>query len=367
MAVKTAELHDSKSLKRETRVLKKLKGNPYIVECCGADISHEGDARSKYYNLLMEYANRGTLNRLMNSYNKGELPESHLACYAFMLLKGISSIHKKGIIHCDLKPDNVLVFNDHEGYNFLKLADFGVSKSKDGENIYGVRGATHASAPEMRINREQKLLRLEIPDYVSPSGKDFVTRCLQFDANNSRWTADELLEHPFIQENLRGMIPTLDLRQSELTKRSSNNPLSGSQSLTKELFGQIQSKQMLLPHQLCPLSIRIAAEGGKMRFLWLLMLIRTIGSSGHLSRNVTTNVSGRPSFVNIGSTLTLDSFIGKAAKVAMDAAVEDVNINLAVLSGTKLNVTTFDSGHSGFLGIVEGNHLVTLLLIKFSK
>ncbi|CAI9087302.1 OLC1v1021339C1 [Oldenlandia corymbosa var. corymbosa] len=289
MAVKTVELNKSKSLKWETRVLKKLKGNLYIVECYGADISQEGDAGTKCYNLLMEYANGGTLNTLVNSYN-GKLPEFELAIYTFMLLKGISSIHEKGLIHWDLKPDNVLVFNDHEGYRFLKLADFGVSKSLDGgENIEGVRGATDYAAPEtlrngvygkpadiwslghtvlymmngrMWINREHKRLRLEIPDHVSPSGKDFLTTCLQFDPD-SRWTADELLEHPFIQENLRGMIPTLELRQSEFTKRSSNySPLSGSWSLTKDLFGQIPPrKQMLLPHHLCQLSsTRIAGD-----------------------------------------------------------------------------------------------------------
>ncbi|CAI9110464.1 OLC1v1010493C1 [Oldenlandia corymbosa var. corymbosa] len=92
-------------------------------------------------------------------------------------------------------------------------------------------------------------------------------------------------------------------------------------------------------------------QGGKMRILWLLVLI--VLCSGHLSIVVNTNASRRPKSVNIGSILTLNSIIGKAAKVAIDAAVEDVNSNLSVLPGTKLNITTFDSGNSGFLGLVD--------------
>ncbi|CAI9110463.1 OLC1v1010492C1 [Oldenlandia corymbosa var. corymbosa] len=93
-----------------------------------------------------------------------------------------------------------------------------------------------------------------------------------------------------------------------------------------------------------------------MRILWLLVLV--VLGGGHLSRGANTNMSGRPKSVNIGSILTLDSFVGKAAKVAIDAAVEDVNSNLAVLPGTKLNITTFDSGNSGFLGIIEAMHFM---------
>ncbi|KAB1201732.1 Glutamate receptor 3.6, partial [Morella rubra] len=64
--------------------------------------------------------------------------------------------------------------------------------------------------------------------------------------------------------------------------------------------------------------------------------------------------STRPDVVNIGAILSFNSSIGKVAKVAIEAAVEDVNSNPAVLNGTKLKLEMRDAKlSSGFLGIVE--------------
>lgn len=64
--------------------------------------------------------------------------------------------------------------------------------------------------------------------------------------------------------------------------------------------------------------------------------------------------SSNISVVNVGAIFPFNSTIGKVAKVAMLAALDDLNSNPDVLGGTKLNITMKDSGYSGFLGIVEG-------------
>lgn len=64
-------------------------------------------------------------------------------------------------------------------------------------------------------------------------------------------------------------------------------------------------------------------------------------------------VSARPKVVNIGCMLSFNSLVGPISKVAVEAAVEDINSNPHVLGGTKLNLITLDSNSSGFLGIVE--------------
>ncbi|QHN88555.1 MAP kinase kinase kinase [Arachis hypogaea] len=51
-----------------------------------------------------------------------------------MIVKGLSHIHRKGIVHCDLKPESILVFPslDKEIANYqLKIADFGLLKTKE--------------------------------------------------------------------------------------------------------------------------------------------------------------------------------------------------------------------------------------------
>ncbi|KAE9600712.1 hypothetical protein Lal_00045368 [Lupinus albus] len=60
----------------------------------------------------------------------------------------------------------------------------------------------------------------------------------------------------------------------------------------------------------------------------------------------------RPESVNIAAVFTFDSVIGRAAKVAMEMAVSDVNADPTVLTGTKLNLIMKDAGCSVFLGSI---------------
>lgn len=53
-----------------------------------------------------------------------KLSTSDIRYYAHELLKGIAYAHSKGIIHKDIKPDNVMI--DHE-FRVLKIIDWGIS------------------------------------------------------------------------------------------------------------------------------------------------------------------------------------------------------------------------------------------------
>ncbi|CAL5035585.1 unnamed protein product [Urochloa decumbens] len=66
----------------------------------------------------------------------------------------------------------------------------------------------------------------------------------------------------------------------------------------------------------------------------------------------------RPSEVAVGALFTYDSSIGRAAQLAIELAVDDVNAEGTVLSGTKLNMVTQDSKCSGFLGTIEAFQLM---------
>ncbi|XP_068329550.1 glutamate receptor 3.6-like [Pyrus communis] len=89
-----------------------------------------------------------------------------------------------------------------------------------------------------------------------------------------------------------------------------------------------------------------------MSIVWLLVLM--IFCNGLASNGAsTTNVSTRPDVVNVGAIFSFDTIIGKVAKVAIEAAVEDVNSDPSVLGGTKMIVTKQDSNYSGLLGIIE--------------
>ena len=88
-----------------------------------------------------------------------------------------------------------------------------------------------------------------------------------------------------------------------------------------------------------------------MRIICILVLM--LLSSGSSSIGDSRNVSTRPDVVNIGALFSFHSMIGKVGKIAVEAAIEDVNSDPSVLGGTKLNLTLHDTNYSGFLGIVE--------------
>ncbi|CAD6335808.1 unnamed protein product [Miscanthus lutarioriparius] len=73
---------------------------------------------------------------------------------------------------------------------------------------------------------------------------------------------------------------------------------------------------------------------------------------------VTVTAAARPSEVAVGSLFTYDSTIGRAARLAIELAVDDVNADRTVLAGTHLNLLAQDTNCSGFLGTIEALQLM---------
>nr|GEY89529.1 mitogen-activated protein kinase kinase kinase 17-like [Tanacetum cinerariifolium] len=113
------------------------------------------------YNLLLEYASGGTLADLIRkSHGKGFL-ETDVKRYARSILKGLSHMHKLGYVHCDLKPDNVLLVADKSDDGFIaKIGDLGLAKRVDQrvKNDSGRywRGNPLYFSPEAVVNGVQK-------------------------------------------------------------------------------------------------------------------------------------------------------------------------------------------------------------------
>ncbi len=68
--------------------------------------------------------------------------------------QGLATVHAYGIVHCDIKPDNVLLYLGTEGSTRVKIIDFGVSRILDDrEHAKRFVGTPAYGAPEQILER----------------------------------------------------------------------------------------------------------------------------------------------------------------------------------------------------------------------
>jgi serine/threonine protein kinase len=87
---------------------------------------------------------------------EGALPLSDALIIAVQVAGALHAIHRRGIIHRDLKTENVLVSLDQRGRLRAKLIDFGVAEvlGDDGSLVSpGVVGTPESMAPEQAVGR----------------------------------------------------------------------------------------------------------------------------------------------------------------------------------------------------------------------
>lgn len=127
-------------MKREAEIHSRLK-HPNII---GFIDSFEENG---YFYIVLEYANKGNLLDYLAKHNY-ELKLTDKLKIFLKICKGLELLHSKGILHRDLKCENVLLSVDNNGELLVKLADFGASR--DVTNVTG------------------KLTLIGTPSYVSP-------------------------------------------------------------------------------------------------------------------------------------------------------------------------------------------------------
>ena len=74
----------------------------------------------KYF--VMEYVEGITLKSHIE--HRGALSEREILYYASQILSALDYIHSKSIIHCDIKPQNIILLQNGS----IKVADFGIAR-----------------------------------------------------------------------------------------------------------------------------------------------------------------------------------------------------------------------------------------------
>lgn len=105
------------------------------------DVGVEGE----YRYLVLEYVSGNTLKDIIRQ--KGRLNTNTAVQIAIRILSALQHAHDNGIIHRDIKPQNVLVHSD----GHVKVSDFGIARMTNAFTISKgdtVVGSVHYSSPE---------------------------------------------------------------------------------------------------------------------------------------------------------------------------------------------------------------------------
>ncbi|KAF2087182.1 Pkinase-domain-containing protein [Saccharata proteae CBS 121410] len=129
-----------KALDQEIDTMQHLD-HPNIVQYLGCE-------RKEYsISIFLEYIPGGSVGSCLRKHGKFE--ESVVSSLTRQTLEGLAYLHREGILHRDMKADNILL--DLDGT--CKISDFGISKKTD--NIYGnditnsMQGSVFWMAPEV--------------------------------------------------------------------------------------------------------------------------------------------------------------------------------------------------------------------------
>lgn len=150
---------------QEARVSAQIQ-SPHVVRVSDVDQVPAGQPF-----LVMEYVDGKSLQTLYEDlYNAGQrLAYGDALEYACQMLEGVEAAHRAGVVHRDLKPDNVMVTKNPKGEPLLKLLDFGIAKLKvSGEMDRGltrpgvIMGTPEYMAPEQAYSADAVDVRADI-------------------------------------------------------------------------------------------------------------------------------------------------------------------------------------------------------------
>ncbi|ONM08291.1 Mitogen-activated protein kinase kinase kinase 1 [Zea mays] len=214
------------ALEQEIALLSQFE-HENIVQYYGTD-----KEESKLY-IFIELVTQGSLSSL---YQKYKLRESQVSAYTRQILNGLVYLHERNVVHRDIKCANILVHANGS----VKLADFGLAKEMSKINMLrSCKGSVYWMAPEVinpkkmygpsadiwslgctvleMLTRQIPFPNVEwtnaffmigrgeqptIPNYLSKEAQDFIGQCVRVDPE-SRPSASQLLEHPFVNRPLR--------------------------------------------------------------------------------------------------------------------------------------------------------------------
>lgn len=150
------------------------------------DVIDVGETEDGQLYLVMEYVGRTNLRPQIAPQGM------HLHRVAHIIRqvgRGLSAAHEKGIVHCDLKPENIMLQHPGDAREMVKLIDFGVAKVANSETLtsmisrdFAGRGTWQYMSPEQlsggRFDELSDIYAMGVVAYEMATGRR------PFDVNN---------------------------------------------------------------------------------------------------------------------------------------------------------------------------------------
>jgi Protein kinase domain len=145
-----AEEDHKARLQQEARIAAAVN-HPYVIQVFDSGTDH-----GQFY-VVMELVDQGSLDDLMALQPR--LPEQRVLEIGIQVAKGLRAAHRRGLIHRDVKPANILFVDEHAA----KIGDFGLASSAT--QRWGIGGVVWGTpeyvAPE-RLNNDPEDFRSDI-------------------------------------------------------------------------------------------------------------------------------------------------------------------------------------------------------------
>ncbi len=138
--------------KREAYILQSLN-DPHIVRI--VDYGNDGNI----YFIIMNHIDGQNLKYHIATY--GPMEPLRALNYILQAAEGLDAAYKKGVVHRDIKPQNILVNNKE----VVKIVDFGLSRSKDSPTITDsdkFMGTAFYTAPEQVMSGHTADIRSDL-------------------------------------------------------------------------------------------------------------------------------------------------------------------------------------------------------------
>lgn len=136
----------SKEVHKEVEILRSLR-HPNIIQIknngANGTIRYQGNIQRNLLYTSLEYVSGGCLFDICQKH--GPMDESVAHFFASQLVDALSYMHSSGVVHLDIKPENILC---DENFN-LKVADFGIATNKNIKKLSFFRGTKSYMAPEI--------------------------------------------------------------------------------------------------------------------------------------------------------------------------------------------------------------------------